>query len=188
MAKQVINIGAGPDAGDGEPLRDAFDKVNDNFTEVYDGQARTFAHLTFASLTVATATLYQIADADVVVVADAAGIWETANDRLHFTSGILGANFTRARIYLRVGLPGSATQLGVHMRKNGAISGGSTAPPVHWGHIGDAAEISGMYSDSYALLHEVDALAAADKYTFHVRHEAGSTQDLVGEIFVEMLP
>jgi hypothetical protein len=35
MTKQVINIGIA-DKGDGDPLRVAFSKVNDNFTELYN--------------------------------------------------------------------------------------------------------------------------------------------------------
>ncbi len=35
MAKQVINIGAVANDGTGDPLRTAFDKVNDNFNELY---------------------------------------------------------------------------------------------------------------------------------------------------------
>ena len=34
MAIQVINIGTSPNKGDGEPLRTAFDKINDNFSEL----------------------------------------------------------------------------------------------------------------------------------------------------------
>lgn len=36
MAKQVINIGTSADDGTGDVLRVAFDKVNDNFTELYN--------------------------------------------------------------------------------------------------------------------------------------------------------
>lgn len=36
MAKQTINIGITSNDGTGDPLRDAMDKVNDNFTELYD--------------------------------------------------------------------------------------------------------------------------------------------------------
>jgi len=36
MAKQTIGIGAAPNDGTGDTLRDAMDKVNDNFTELYD--------------------------------------------------------------------------------------------------------------------------------------------------------
>jgi len=38
MAKQVIGIGSAANDGTGDPLRDAFDKCNDNFTELYDGK------------------------------------------------------------------------------------------------------------------------------------------------------
>jgi hypothetical protein len=39
MAKQVINIGTVANDGTGDPLRSAFDKVNDNFTELYNDDA-----------------------------------------------------------------------------------------------------------------------------------------------------
>ena len=35
MAKQTINVGSAELAGDGESLRSAFDKINDNFDELY---------------------------------------------------------------------------------------------------------------------------------------------------------
>lgn len=35
MAQQLIGIGAAPNDGTGDPARTAFDKVNDNFTELY---------------------------------------------------------------------------------------------------------------------------------------------------------
>ena len=37
MAKQTINIGSSANDGTGDPLRTAFDKINDNFTELYGG-------------------------------------------------------------------------------------------------------------------------------------------------------
>ena len=35
MARQIVNIGTSANKGDGEPLRTAFDKINDNFLELY---------------------------------------------------------------------------------------------------------------------------------------------------------
>jgi len=35
MAKQSINLGSAANDGTGDPLRTAFDKINDNFTELY---------------------------------------------------------------------------------------------------------------------------------------------------------
>jgi hypothetical protein len=37
MARQVINIGTTANDGTGDPLRTAFDKINDNFAELYGG-------------------------------------------------------------------------------------------------------------------------------------------------------
>jgi hypothetical protein len=37
MSQQIINIGTSAGAGDGDELRLAFDKVNENFTEIYSG-------------------------------------------------------------------------------------------------------------------------------------------------------
>lgn len=35
MTKQVINVGTGPNSKNGDPLRNAFIKINENFNEVY---------------------------------------------------------------------------------------------------------------------------------------------------------
>ena len=51
MARQEINIGVAANDGSGDPLRTAFDKSNDNFTEVYaDIAALQGSTLTAASL------------------------------------------------------------------------------------------------------------------------------------------
>ena len=39
MAKQTVNIGSAANDGTGDPLRTAFDKINDNFTELYSDDA-----------------------------------------------------------------------------------------------------------------------------------------------------
>ena len=64
MAKQVINIGTSEQAGDGEALRSAFNKVNSNFTELYNDDAADFDGA-FASLTGKPTTIagYGITDA-----------------------------------------------------------------------------------------------------------------------------
>jgi hypothetical protein len=37
MTRQSINIGSGPNDKSGDPLRTAFNKINNNFTELYSG-------------------------------------------------------------------------------------------------------------------------------------------------------
>ena len=36
MARQIVGIGSTPNDGTGDPLRDSFDKTNDNFEELYN--------------------------------------------------------------------------------------------------------------------------------------------------------
>ena len=36
MAQQIINIGGAPNDGNGDTIRDGGDKINDNFTELYE--------------------------------------------------------------------------------------------------------------------------------------------------------
>ena len=64
MAKQTINIGSGEQSGDGESLRSAFDKINDNFDELYLKDTSDF-NGEFSSLTNKPTTLsgYGITDA-----------------------------------------------------------------------------------------------------------------------------
>lgn len=46
MAKQTINIGTTANDGTGTPLRDAFDMINDNFTELYTDDAGDVGSIT----------------------------------------------------------------------------------------------------------------------------------------------
>ena len=39
MAKQTVNLGSSANDGTGDPLRTAFDKINDNFDEIYGASA-----------------------------------------------------------------------------------------------------------------------------------------------------
>ena len=45
MAKQTVNLGSAANDGTGDPLRTAFDKLNDNFNEVYGNNFVTQAQL-----------------------------------------------------------------------------------------------------------------------------------------------
>lgn len=45
MSQQVVNIGSAPNDGTGDPIRTAFDKLNQNFTEVYGGTPLVIANL-----------------------------------------------------------------------------------------------------------------------------------------------
>ena len=55
MTKQIVNIGTSANKGDGDPLRTAFDKVNDNFDELYTADG-TFISITDLKALVAAST------------------------------------------------------------------------------------------------------------------------------------
>ena len=55
MAQQLIDIGTTPNDGTGDQLRDAFDKVNDNDTELYGSVATNTADI--ASIQAGTGTV-----------------------------------------------------------------------------------------------------------------------------------
>lgn len=60
MARQIINIGNAPNDGSGDKLRDAFNKINANFLELYTSvealQAQEVSTLSFMRLGHANAT------------------------------------------------------------------------------------------------------------------------------------
>jgi hypothetical protein len=45
MAQEIINIGTFPSDHTGDPLRTAFGKINDNFTEIYNGNVSINANI-----------------------------------------------------------------------------------------------------------------------------------------------
>lgn len=49
MTKQTIALGTAANDGTGDPLRDAFDKVNDNFDELYESLWRAAGSWTFST-------------------------------------------------------------------------------------------------------------------------------------------
>jgi hypothetical protein len=46
MTRKIINVGSGILTGDGEPLRDALIKINDNFEEIYNQIPTDISQLT----------------------------------------------------------------------------------------------------------------------------------------------
>jgi|TARA_B110000503_G_C7136853_1_gene409189 hypothetical protein len=58
MAQQIVNIGTSVNKGDGDPIRSAFDKVNDNFTELYAADT-TMISLTSLQSVAAASTSFE---------------------------------------------------------------------------------------------------------------------------------
>ena len=47
MSQEYINIGTSPNDGEGDPLRVAFQKINNNFTQLYSSGFLTYEYTTF---------------------------------------------------------------------------------------------------------------------------------------------
>ena len=69
MAKQTVQIGTTTNDNTGDPLRTAFDKINDNFDEIYIA-GPVSSNVTISSNTVSTSTgdLTMTADSSQVIV------------------------------------------------------------------------------------------------------------------------
>ena len=75
MAQQIINLGTSANAGDGDDLRSAMDKTNDNFTEVYTaGPVGSNISITNNSIS-STNT-----NGNITLATDGTGVIQIAND------------------------------------------------------------------------------------------------------------
>lgn len=84
MAQQVINIGTSPNDGTGDQLRTAFDKCNDNFTELYAGSLGDLQSVTDnGSTTTNNITISDGLDESILLRPD--GIDHTSNDGMFST-------------------------------------------------------------------------------------------------------
>lgn len=86
MAKKTINIGSSANAGNGDPLRVAFNKINDNFNELYTLTGGTAGQLTEIAQDYAAA---------MVTNGDHNGVsvnYDDDNNKLNFTVNIDGGN------------------------------------------------------------------------------------------------
>jgi hypothetical protein len=98
MAKQTINLGTTPGDGAGDPLRAAFDKVNDNFDEVYagiDGKAPTSHTHAIADVTgLQTALNGKAATSHTHAIADVTGLQDDLDGKASTTHGHAIADVT----------------------------------------------------------------------------------------------
>ena len=86
MAQQTINIGTTPNDGTGDTIRNAFDKVNDNFDEVYSGLSFSSNNITVANtIIVGNSTVNTIVNSSTISVTSilANGSVGTAGHVLH---------------------------------------------------------------------------------------------------------
>ena len=86
MSKKIINIGSSENAGNGDPLRTAFGKINDNFNELYAVTGGSSAELT---------ELAQDYAATMITTGTHTGVsvnYDDEENKLNFTVNIDGGN------------------------------------------------------------------------------------------------
>lgn len=121
MAKQVIGIGTTANDGTGDPIRTAFDKTNDNFTELYNGAggvadgAVTTAKLADDNVTFAKLEDRYTAKVDITTYTGAVSIDWSAGTTFKMGSSLTGAiefdftNFKQGQVITFYNLTGSQT-------------------------------------------------------------------------------
>jgi len=103
MTQQVINIGAAPNDGLGDPLRTAFTKTNANFTELYAGSGA-------AGITNGTSNVKILSNSSVLVsVANTANVVTITANTVTTSAAILSSS--KEGIGFTTGAGGTVTQL-----------------------------------------------------------------------------
>ncbi len=129
MTQQIVNTGTGPGTGTGEPLRTAFTKINQNFTELYNG----FANIALTGNAVAnignitpTSVNITIQQATVTSVAGRSGnVSLTINDivggvsKAYVDSAIASANSSANLSYATTSTAGTV-KVGANLSINGS--------------------------------------------------------------------
>lgn len=131
MAKQTINLGTSANKGDGDPLRTAFDKVNDNFDELYVDLKQvksaqtgggTLIVDTIGSVHATDSTLLVDGNNSKIVGPLASTTWDVADDNIDITTTNTGVN---ANITLNaqgvITLQESAAEDYVQVSANGVV-------------------------------------------------------------------
>ena len=95
MARQTIGIGSSANDGTGDPLRDAFDKVNDNEAEIYNlwGNGTTLAVTGDVSVSAGAVTIANDAVEQAMIADDAGGADQLASNAV-VTASIVDDNIT----------------------------------------------------------------------------------------------
>lgn len=157
MTQQVINTGAAPNDGAGDPLRTAFTKTNNNFTELYAGTgAAGIANGTSNVVIQSNSSVY-------LSVAGTANVAVVSSTAITANAAILSSNSTGGVGY-STGAGGAVTQLtnkGTGVTLN-AICGEITA---------NAATLNAATTVSFLMTNS--AIAATDVLTLN--HVSGGT-------------
>ena len=113
MAKQTINVGAVPDDGTGDTLRDSFVKTNDNFTDVYTNKQDTLVSATNIKTVNGSSIL---GSGNLVVSGGASGVFGISN-----SSGVY-TYYTTLTLAMAAATSGQVIEMFADVTETGAVS------------------------------------------------------------------
>ena len=121
MTQQTIGIGTGPNTGTGDPLRTAFTKVNENFTEVYNTTNSSFTSaVTALSVTNSGSNAYLIDQYS----GNNPTVYASGGETISFVLN----NITGHPFMIRVSSGNTNYNIGLtHVSNTGTVSTGSNA-------------------------------------------------------------
>ena len=109
MAQQTINTGTAPNDGTGDPLQTAFNKCNDNFTELYNADVAGYSNISNGTSNVKIAS----SGSNVTVGVGGTGnvaVWATTGEYVTGLMSVTG-NITGAVVSVGVASPTAALEI-----------------------------------------------------------------------------
>jgi len=161
MSKQTINIGSSANDGTGDPLRTAFDKINDNFDELYGTSLTERVSLDTSpqlggDLDVVTHSIVSTSNRDIVLAPHGTGAVKASS--LKFSGTIISSDDSTL-VQINEGLTVSgATTLSTSL----ALATGATVTGVDNGALGSSATLLATqgaiktYVDSQVTAQDLD--------------------------------
>ena len=156
MAKQVIGIGTTANDGTGDQVRVAFDKTNQNFTELYDSQLSTSDDLTEGAT-----NKYLLDDS---VVYSKLGSEFTTSGSLVFDAGWLYADFSTAQVFNHTFTNGLDTFIAFSNAEVGMVKDLILTGDYTIAFVDNPTIISGTYDGTVANLIQVIVTAPNTYY------------------------
>ena len=170
MAKQTINIGSSANDGTGDPLRTAFDKINDNFTELYNASPAT-AQVTISGNQISA----NESNADLVLSGSGTGDVVAGAVRIHGTS-ITSDDSSQIQINENLDVGGNITATGT-LNVTGATTLGSTVAIGTSLALASGATVTGILDEDNMATNSATQLATQQSIKAYVDAQ-NTAQDL----------
>jgi len=165
MAKQTINIGSTANDGTGDPLRTAFQKINDNFAELYGDDSSAD---TFTSPQITTPTITGTATIDNLIFNDSE-IGTSSNANLNLNPGGTGT----IELQAATNITGNTTITGV-VGITGAVTATSFSGPLTGNVTGNVTGNADTATYSSAVTLTADNTTNATRFPLFVSAATGN--------------